>query len=98
MEKAKEIASDPVKLEAALKKAWEKVDPEKKGYATYDVVKEAIKEQVQKLGLPEKKPTPEQIEAAKKLVDPEGTGKITFENFEKAVKAKVEEAKAAGKI
>ena len=34
MDKAKEIISDPAKLEEALKQAWKKLDPEGKGYAT----------------------------------------------------------------
>ena len=98
MDKAKEIISDPAKFEAAMNQAWEKLDPEKKGYATYDVVKEALKAQAKALGLPEREATPEEKEAAKKLADPEGTGKITKENFVKFIKAGIEKAKAEGKI
>ena len=54
MDKAKEIIADPAKLEAELKKAWEKLDPEKKGYATYDVVEKCLREQAKALGIPER--------------------------------------------
>ena len=93
-EKVKEIISNPAKFEEAMNKTWEKLDPEKKGYTTYD----AVKEQIKKLGLPEKEPTPEQKEPAKNLADPEGTGKITKENFIKSIKCGIEKARAAGKI
>ena len=98
MDKAKEIVSDPAKLEAALKQAWEKLDPEKKGYATYDVVEKNLREQAKVLGIPERQPTPEEVEKAKKLADPEGSGKVTYENFVKFIKAGIEQGKAKGKI
>ena len=98
MDKAKEIIADPAKLEAELKKAWEKLDPEKKGYATYDIVEKCLREQAKALGIPERQPTPEEVEGAKKLADPEGTGKITYENFVKFIKAGIEQGKAKGKI
>ena len=96
--KAKEILDDPAKFEELVNKAWAKLDPENKGFTTPDAVKAAVKEQIQKLGLPEREPTPEQREAARKLADPEGTGKITKENFVKAIKHGIERARAAGKI
>ena len=73
------------KLEEALKQAWKKLDPEGKGYATYDVVKDNLKAQAKALGMPEREPTPEEREQAKKLADPDGTGKVTFENFVKFI-------------
>ena len=96
--KAKEILDAPAKLEELVNKAWAKLDPENKGFTTPDAVKTAVKEQIQKLGLPEREPTPEQREAAKKIADPEGTGKITKENFLKSIKFGLERARAAGKI
>ncbi len=98
MDKAKEIISDPAKLEEALKQAWKKLDPEGKGYATYDVVRDNLKAQAKALGIPEREPTPEEREAAKKLADPDGTGKVTFENFVKFIKCGIEQGKAKGKI
>ena len=98
MEKAKEILSDPAKFEAAMKEAWSKIDPEKKGYATYDVVREALKAQAKAVGIPDREGTPEEKEAAKKLADPDGTGKVTYENFVKFIKTGIEKAKAEGKI
>ena len=98
MDKAKEIISDPAKFEDEMNKAWEKLDPEKKGYATYDAVGDALKAQAKALGIPEREATTEEKEAAKKLADPEGTGKITKENFVKFIKFGIEKAKAEGKI
>ena len=40
MDKAKEILSDPVKLEAMLNQMWEKMDTQKQGCVPYDVVRE----------------------------------------------------------
>ena len=37
MDKAKEIVNDPAKLEEALKQAWKKLDPEGKGFTSYDI-------------------------------------------------------------
>ena len=48
--------------------------------------------------MPERQPTPEEVEGAKKLADPEGTGKVTYENFVKFIKVGIEKGKAQGKI
>ena len=98
MDKAKEILADPAKFEAAMKQAWEKLDPEKKGYATYEAVKENLKAQAKAMGMPDREGTPEEIAAAKKLADPEGTGKVTYDNFVKFIKCGIEQAKKQGKI
>ena len=98
MDKAKEILSDPAKFEAAMKQAWEKLDPEKKGYATYEAVKENLKAQAKAMGMPDREGTPEEIAAAKKLADPEGTGKVTYQNFVNFIKCGIEQAKKQGKL
>jgi len=100
MDKLKAVANDPAKLEEELKKAFEKMDAEKKGYVTPEVLKAALIEQAKALGLPkpEKEPSEEEKEKAKKLADPDGTGKITFENFKKLMHAGIEKARADGKI
>ena len=98
MDKAKEIINDPAKLDAALKQAWEKLDTKKEGFVTYDAIRAGLKEQAKALGMPEREPTPEEREKAKKVADPEGTGKVTFENFVKLMKAGIEQMKAAGKF
>ena len=98
MEKAKEIVNDPVKLEAALKQAWEKLDAKKEGFITFEVLRAGLKEQAKALGIPEREPTPEEKEKTRKIADPEGTGKVNFENFVKLMKAGIEQMKAAGKF
>ena len=98
MDKAKEIISDPAKLEDALKQAWAKMDPQNTGFVSYDVLRTSLKEQSKALGLPEREPTPEEREQAKKIADPEGTGKITYENFVKLMKLGIEEMKKKEKI
>ena len=100
MDKLKAIANDPAKLDEELKKAFEKMDAEKKGFISHEVLKTALIEQAKALGLPkpEKEPTEEEKEKAKKIADPDGAGKITFENFKKLMLAGIEKARAAGKL
>jgi Ca2+-binding EF-hand superfamily protein len=64
------------------------MDADKKEYISHEVLRQALIEQAQTIGLPkpEKEPTEEEKEKAKKLADPDGTGKITYENFTKLMK------------
>ena len=100
MDKLKAIANDPAKLDEELKKAFEIMDTEKKGFISHEVLKAALIDQAKALGLPkpEKEPTEEEKEKAKKIADPDGSGKITFENFKKLMLAGIEKARAAGKL
>ena len=100
MDKLKEIANDPAKLEEAFKKGFEKLDAEKKGYITHEVLKQGLIAQAKGLGFadPEKEITPEEMEKAKKIADPDGTGKIVYENFVKLMHAGLKKAKEKGKI
>ena len=100
MDKAKEIANNPAKLEEELKKAFEKMDSDKKGFVSYETFQTSLVEQFKAMGLPEqdKKPSKEEMEKIKAIVDPEGSGKITYENFVKLIKAQIEKAKKDGKI
>jgi Ca2+-binding EF-hand superfamily protein len=100
MDKIKEVVNDPARLDAELKKAFEKMDADKKGFITHEALKAALIEQAKALGLPkpEKEPTEEEKEKARKIADPDGSGKITFENFVKLMHAGIEKAKAMGKI
>ena len=88
----------PVKLEAALKMAFAKLDTEKKGYVSYDVIKSFLIKQNKEFGLPEREGTQEEKDAGRKLADPEGTGKVTCENFIKFMKVGIQQAKASGYI
>jgi Ca2+-binding EF-hand superfamily protein len=100
MDKLKAVVNDPAKLQEELKKAFEKMDAEKKGYISHEVLKNALIEQAKALGLPkpEKEPTEEEKAAARKIADPDGSGKITFENFVKLMEAGIKKAKEMGKI
>ena len=100
MDKLKAVVNDPAKLQEELKKAFEKMDAEKKGYISHEVLKNALIEQAKALGLPkpEKEPTEEEKAAARKIADPDGSGKITFENFLKLMEAGIKKAKEMGKI
>ena len=42
IEKIKEVVNNPVKLEENLKKAFEKMDADKKGWVSHEVLKEAL--------------------------------------------------------
>ena len=100
MDKIKAVVNDPAKLQEELKKAFEKMDADKKGYISHEVLKNALIEQAKALGLPkpEKEPTEEEKAAARKIADPDGSGKITFENFVKLMEAGIKKAKEMGKI
>jgi len=100
MDKIKEVVNDPAKLEKNLKEAFEKMDADKKGYITPEVLKEALIAQAKALGLPkpEKEPTEEEKAKARKIADPDGTGKITYENFLKLMHAGIEKARKEGKL
>ena len=100
MDKLKAVVNDPAKLQEELKKAFEKMDAEKKGYISHEVLKTALIEQAKALGLKkkEKEPTEEEKAAARKIADPDGSGKITFENFVKLMEAGIKKAREMGKI
>ena len=100
MDKIKEVVNNPSLLEEELKKFFNKVDADKKGYITHEQYKEAVILTAKELNLPkpEKEPTEEEKAQAKKIVDPDGTGKITFENFRKFSLLAIEEAKKRGKL
>ena len=100
MDKIKEVVNNPALLEEELKKFFNKVDVDKKGYITHEQYKEAVILTAKELNLPkpEKEPTEEEKAQAKKIVDPDGTGKITFENFRKFSLLAIEEAKKRGKL
>ena len=99
MEKYKEIANDPVKLEAALKDAWAKIDAKGVGYVTHEEFRAAAETMAKNLNLPGIKPlTDEERARAKKIADPNGTGKITFEGFKALVQAGIAKGKKEGKI
>lgn len=99
MEKYKEIANDPAKLEASLKETWAKIDAKGEGSVTYEVFEVAAREIAKQMNLPKSpEPTEAEKEAAKKLVDPNGTGKVNFEGFKLLVQAGIAKAKKEGKF
>ncbi len=83
-EELKKLMEDPAKRTEMLKKGFEAMDTEKKGYVTMAQFQEGMKKQAEYLGMPtDKQPTEEQKAQGKKVLDPNGEDKITFENFEK---------------
>ena len=100
MDKIKAVVNDPVKLEEELKKAFDKIDTEHKGYISFEALIHALIEQTKALGLPkpEKQPSDEEKAKGRKIADPDGSGKIIFENFKKFLIAAIEKAKAEGKL
>ena len=98
MEKYKEIANDPVKLEAALKDAWAKIS---KGAdsVTHEEFKVASEAMAKTMNIPGMKPpTEEEKAAAKKIADPNGTGRITFEGFKALIHSAIEIGIKEGQI
>jgi len=100
MDKIKEVVNNPALLEEKLKEFFNKVDVEKKGYITPEALKQAMENTAKELNLPkpEKEPTEEEKEQAKKVADPQGTGQITFEGFRNLSLAIIAEAKKRGKL
>lgn len=99
MEKWKEIANDPAKLEAAMKETWAKIDTKGEGSVDFKQFETISRELAKQMNLPQdKEPTPEEKEKAKKLVDPNGTGKINFEGFKALVQAGIAKGKKEGKL
>ena len=99
MEKYKEIANDPVKLEAALKDAWAKIDTKGAGFVTHEEFRAASEAMAKSFNIPGMKPpTDEEKAAAKQIADPTGSGKVTFEGFKALVQAGIAKGKKEGKI
>ena len=99
MEKWKEIANDPAKLEAAMKETWAEIDTKGEGSVDLKQFETISRELAKQMNLPQnKEPTPEEKEKAKKLVDPNGTGKINFEGFKALVQAGIAKGKKEGKL
>ena len=92
MDKLKELANDPAKLEAKLKEDWAKLDTKGEGAVTLAEFQEAGNKMQAQLNLGDLKG---QFDKEKfiKLLDPEGTGKVTYDNFVKFVKAGLEKLK-----
>ena len=99
MDKYKEIANDPAKLEASLKETWAKIDVKGEGSVTHEAFRVAAEAMAKTMNLPGMKPpTEEEKAAAKKIADPNDTGKITFEGFKALVQAGIAKGKREGKI
>ena len=92
MDKLKELANDPAKLEAKLKEDWAKMDTKGEGAITLEAFAAAGKKMQEQLNLGGSQ-APEDKEKFKKLLDPDNTGKVTFDNFVKFVKAGLEKLK-----
>ena len=92
MDKLKELANDPAKLEARLKEDWAKIDTKGEGAVTLAAFQEAGNKMQAQLNLGDLKG---QFDKEKfiKLLDPDGTGKVTYDNFVKFVKAGLEKLK-----
>ena len=99
MDKYKEIANDPVKLEASLKETWAKIDAKGEGSVTYEEFEAASRKIAQELHLPKgSEPTEPEKKAGKILADPNNTGRINFEGFKLLIKAGIAKAKKEGKL
>ena len=99
MDKYKEIANDPAKLEAKLKEIWAKIDAKGEGSIPHAQFEAISRQLAQEANLPKgPEPSAEEKEKIKKLVDPNNTGKITFEGFKTIVQAGIAKGKKEGKI
>ena len=91
MNKLKELAGDPAKLEAALKEIWTKFDTKNQGWVTQDEFR-AVSIELRKASgeAVDKMPSDEERKKIKQLIDPDNTGKVTFEQFVKLAKLGLE--------
>lgn len=93
MNKLKELAGDPAKLEAALKEIWTKFDTKNQGWVTHDEFRAVSIELRKASGEPvDKMPSEEERNKIKQLIDPDNTGKVTFEQFVKLTKLGLEKS------
>lgn len=97
-EEVKKILEDPARLDAELKKFFEKMDTEKKGYVTFDTVHHSLEDVMKKFGkeVHEEDHKPGELEAAEKICDPNKTGKVEFEGFKALVLASIKHHKEHG--
>lgn len=95
LKKIKEIVNDPTKLEAELKKLFEKMDKEKKGYVSFDLIHHQLEEESKKLGheIHCEDHKPGELEKGKKIADPEEKGKVDYEGFKRLVLAAIKHHK-----
>ena len=95
LEKIKELENDPAKLDAELKKLFDKMDTEKKGYVSFDVVHHQLEEEAKKYGheIHCEDHKPGDLEKGEKLADPEGKGKVDYEGFKRLVLAAIQHHK-----
>lgn len=79
----REIVNDPVKLEAHLKAAFEKLDKDHKGYVSFETVHKGLEGEAAKHGkvVHEEDHKPGELEAARKVADPNGTDRVDFQGF-----------------
>ena len=86
-EKIKELLDNPSRLDEGLKKSFEEMDKEKKGYVTFEVVHQSLHKALEQYGkiIHEEDHKEGELEGAKKICDPKGTGKVDFEGFKALV-------------
>ena len=67
---------------------------------SHEELKQTLENTAKELNLtkPEREPTEEEKEKAKKIADPDGTGKIIFESFRTLALPVIEEGKKRGKL
>ena len=99
MEKFKEIANDPAKLEASMKETWAKIDAKGEGAVDLKEFETISRKLAEEMNFPKgPEPTAEEKEKIKQLVDPNNTGKIDFEGFKRLVQAGIAKGKREGKL
>ena len=97
MDKVKEIAKDPAKLEAKIKEYWAKIDTEGKGSLPFEDYRTRAVDIAKSLNLPSLT-SDQQKEQAKKILDPTGSGIVTFEGFKNFIEAGIKNLKKEGQI
>ena len=88
-DQVKDILNHPDKLDEGLKKLFEEMDKDKKGYVSFDVVHHSLHKAIERYGkvVKEEDHKPGELEGAEKICDPKGTGKVEYEGFKALVLA-----------
>ena len=90
VQKLGEVLNDPAKLDAALKKAFAKLDAQNQGFISFATLDNSLKMVFAALGMPGMTLSPEQKARMKQEVDPAGNDKITCDNFSKFFSTKAD--------
>lgn len=82
-EKIREIINDPVKLDQHLRRIFDEMDKDKKGYVDFETVHKTVEAKLLKIGkeVHESDHKPGDLDKAKAIACPNNDDKVTYDGF-----------------